>query len=78
MATRKPGRPPGTPNPNAGRKSRGTSRRTGHTVTLDPAISELVQCHAAARMQSFSESINMLLLEALRNHEYDPDNKEVY
>lgn len=75
---RKPGRPPGIPNPNAGRKPKGAARRTEHTITLDPTILLLVKGHAKARMCSLSESVNTLLGEALRNHEIDSDNGEVY
>lgn len=75
---RKPGRPPGQPNPNAGRKPKGSARRTEHTITLDPDLLPLVQGHANARGNSLSESINILLGEALRNHEYDPIVGEVY
>ena len=78
MTNRKPGRPPGIPNPNGGRPLKGAARRKEKSINFDPAILALVEGHARARMQSISESVNMLLLEALRNHEYDSDNKEVY
>lgn len=72
------GRPPGTPNPNAGRPRKGSRRRSEHTITLDPDLALLVQGHANARNNSFSESINTLLGEALRNHEIDAEAKEVH
>ena len=75
---RKRGRPPGTPNPGTGRKTIGATKRTSHTITIAPDLLPLVRGHAKARGQSLSESINMLLYEALRQHEYDPDNGEVY
>ena len=77
-AKRKRGRPPGIPNPGTGRPPIGATRRTSHTITIAPDLLPLVQGHAKARGQSLSESINMLLHEALRQHEYDPDNGEVY
>ena len=78
MATRKPGRPPGTPNPRAGRKLKGASRRLTKTVMLAPDILALVEGHAKARGCSLSDSVNALLHEALRNHEIDNDSGEVY
>jgi hypothetical protein len=78
MTTRKPGRPKGIPNPNGGRKPKGASRRTEHTITLDPTILLLVQGHAKARGDSLSESVNTLLGEALRHHEVDKETGEVY
>jgi hypothetical protein len=74
------GRPPGTPNAGkgTGRKPIGATKRTSHTVTIAPDLLPLVQGHAKARNQSFSESVNMLLHEALRHHEIDLSNGEVY
>lgn len=77
-AKRKRGRPPGIPNPGTGRKSIGDKPRTSHTITIAPDLLPLVKGHAEARGQSLSESINMLLHEALRQHEFDSDNGEVY
>ena len=79
-AKRKRGRPPGTPNAGkgTGRKTIGATKRTSHTITIAPDLLLLVRGHAKARGQSLSESINMLLHEALRQHEYDADNGEVY
>lgn len=78
MTTRKPGRQPGGKNPNAGRRPKGESARTAVSITLDPTMLLLVRGHAKARMCSLSESVNTLLSEALRHHEIDADNSEVY
>ena len=75
---RKRGRPPGGDNPNAGRKPKGATARVETTITLDPDIKLLVQWHANARGNSLSESVNILLGEALRNHTVDHDAQEVH
>lgn len=55
---------------------KGSARRSEHTITIDPDLALLVQWHANARGNSLSESINILIGEALRNHEVDVEAKE--
>lgn len=54
-------------------------KRKRHTITLDPALTLLVQWHASARGQSVSESVNQLIGEAIHQlHEIDAEKQEVY
>lgn len=73
---RKPGRPRGTLG--GGPKLRGTAKRIDTTITLDPDLRILVQWHATARGNSVSESVNILLGEALRHHTVDTEAQEVH
>ena len=62
----------GVPNPGAGRKPISPAgRRAAVHVTFDPDLRRLVQWHAAARGNTFSESVNVLLAEALTTHEVE-------
>jgi hypothetical protein len=63
------GRPPGIPNPNAGRKPKGDKRRIETTITLDPALVVLVVAYSVTNNCSFSESVNRLLTTALAKPE---------
>ena len=72
------GRPPGIPNPNAGRPALPPGKRkVFRTVRLDPDVSRLITWHANARGNTFNASLNQLLGEALKQHEIDEEAKEV-
>lgn len=60
------GRPPGTPNPNAGRHAMpAEERRTRHTVTLDPKLAQEVRTYANDAGLNFAEAVNRLLAMGL-------------
>jgi hypothetical protein len=61
-----------------GRPAKGSGPRSKINITLDPDLALLVQWHAAARGISTSESINILVGEALRNHTVDTEAQEVH
>jgi hypothetical protein len=60
------GRPPGTSNPNAGRPRLGKERRRKHDIYFDADVLALVQAHAETHEQSVSESVNQLVILALK------------
>lgn len=79
------GQAPPEPGENLGPKRRRGQRGPGkrpalvHKSTkITPDLVPLIKGHAKARGQSFNASVNMLLHEALRTHEVDAENGEVY
>ena len=72
------GRPPGIPNPNAGRPALPPGKRkVFRTVRLDPDVHRLVTAYADDKEMTFNTSLNQLLGEVLKQHEVDVENSEV-
>lgn len=71
-------RPRGRPRGTTGIGWKDYTLKTPKSVRINSDIIPLIEGHAKARGVRFSDSVNALLAEALRNHEIDPDNGEVY
>lgn len=74
------GRPKGQrnkPGHNAGRPSIGDGPAVHRSVLLAPDLIPLIAGHAKARGQSFNLSINQLLGEVVRQHEWDAETGEL-
>lgn len=74
------GRPRGQrnkPGHGAGRPTLGDAPAVHRSVLLAPDLIPLIAGHAKARGQSFNLSINQLLGEVVRQHEWNEESKEL-